>query len=214
MGRIDLFLRSTVGHKSGSEKNPQLMYLSCRDGGCRCFLWLNHRKQRRRVNGEEWSSSSNPPSAKRECLAAQMRGVESSWRLTSKGFMMCDNGYNTLSTPGIFEGLRYRPWMHGAWEEYQGASTPEERRQVLLLAYALYEGEDGHHSERKKERKKERKVLRELREHWLEGKPKMWCSSVFTADEMERLNQTRRSRQEPMSEQERAWWQRRSDGAV
>ena len=42
----------------------------------------------------------------------------------------------------------------------------------------------------------------------------MWCSSVFTADEMERLNQTRRSRQEPMSEQERAWWQRRSDGAV
>ena len=57
--------------------------------------------------------------------------------------------------------------MHGAWEEYQGASTPEARRQVLLLAYARYEREDGHHPESPR-------VLRDLREHWLEGKPKVW----------------------------------------
>lgn len=37
----------------------------------------------------------------------------------------------------------------------------------------------------------------------------MWRGSVFTADEMERLNQIRQSLLEPMSEQERAWWQRR-----
>ena len=46
--------------KSGSEKNPQSMYLACRDGSCRCFLWLNlplSGKMRRRVHGEEWSSS-------------------------------------------------------------------------------------------------------------------------------------------------------------
>ena len=150
--------------KSGSEKNPQRMYLACRDGGFRCFLWLNlllSGKMRRRVNGDEWSSSL--PSAKRECLAARLRGVD---RSTTKGFMMCDNGYNTLCSPDIFEGMRYRPWMHGAWEEYQGASTPEARRQVLLLAYARYEGEDGHHPESPR-------VLRELREHWMEGKPKV-----------------------------------------
>jgi len=92
--------------KSGSEKNPQRMYLACRDGSCRCFLWLNlplSGKMRRRVDGEEWSSS-HLPSAKRECLAARLRGVDGGWRSTSKGFMMCDNGYNTLCSPGIFEG--------------------------------------------------------------------------------------------------------------
>ena len=163
--------------KSGSEKNPQRMYLACRDGSCRCFLWLNlplSGKMRRRVRGEDWSGSSHLPRAKRDCLAARMRGVDGS---TTKGFMMCDNGYNTLTSPGLFEGLRYRPWMHGAWEEYQGASTPDARRQVLLLAYARYEGEDGHHPESPR-------VLRELREHWLEGKPKVWHGSVFTADEL------------------------------
>ena len=66
---------------------------------------------------------------------------------THKQFMMCDNGYNTLSTPSVFEGMRYRPWIHGAWEEYQGTSMPDTRRQVLLLAYARYKGEDGHHPE-------------------------------------------------------------------
>ena len=67
---------------------------------------------RRRVDGEEWTTSSNLPRAKREFLAARLRGVDAS---TSKEFMMCDNGYNTLSTPTIFEGMRYRTWMHGAW---------------------------------------------------------------------------------------------------
>jgi len=108
------------------------MYLACRDGSCRCFLWLNHPlsgKMRRRVDGEEWSSSF--PRVKRECLAVRIPGVDGGWRSNSKGFMMCNNGYNTLCSPGIFEGLRYRPWMHGAWEEYQETGAPEERRQVL-----------------------------------------------------------------------------------
>ena len=79
--------------KSVSEKKPQPMYLACREGGCRCFLWLKlplSGKMRRRVNGEEWSSSL--PSAKRGCLAARMRSVDSGWRSTTEGFMMCDNG--------------------------------------------------------------------------------------------------------------------------
>ena len=104
------------------------MYLACRDGSCRCFLWLNlplSGKMRRRVRGEDWSGSSSLPRAKRDCFAARLRGVDGS---ATKGFMMCDNGYNTLTSPGLFEGLRYRPWMHGAWEEYRGASTPEARR--------------------------------------------------------------------------------------
>ena len=89
--------------KSGSEKNPQRMYLVCRNGGCRCFLWLNlplSGKMRRRVDGDEWRSDSLP-GAKRESLAARLQGVH---RSTTKRFM-CDNGYNTLCSPGIFEGM-------------------------------------------------------------------------------------------------------------
>ena len=64
--------------KSGSEKNPQRMYLACRDGDCRCFLWLNlplSGKMRRRVDGDKWNSDSLPR-AKRECLAVRLRGVD------------------------------------------------------------------------------------------------------------------------------------------
>ena len=75
-------------------------------------------------------------------------------------------------------------------------SRSQHARGTLLLAYAQYEGEDGHHPESPR-------VLRELREHWMEGKPKVWRGSVFTDDEMERLNQIRQSRLEP----ERPWWQ-------
>ena len=80
--------------KSGSEKNPQRMYLACRDGGCGGFLWLNlplSGKMRRRIDGEEWTTSSSRhlPRAKRDCLAARLRGVDMS---TTKEFMMCDNG--------------------------------------------------------------------------------------------------------------------------
>ena len=67
---------------------------------------------------------------------------------------------------------------------------------VLLLAYARYEGEDGHHPESPR-------VLRDLREHWLERKPKVWRVSVFTDDELERLNC--QSRLDP------AWWPPRRD---
>ena len=46
------------------------------------------------------------------------RGVEppslGKWRDMSKEFMMWDNGYNTLMSKTIFDGLMYRVWMHRA----------------------------------------------------------------------------------------------------
>ena len=29
-----------------------------------------------------------------------------------EGFEMCDNRFNSLGSPNIFHGLRYREWMH------------------------------------------------------------------------------------------------------
>ena len=198
MGRVDVFLRSTVviaQERVGEESSTHVLELS--RWKLPLFPVVEPPVVRQDASSRRRGGVESPlPRAKRDCLAARMRGVSS----THKQFMMCDNGYNTLSTPGVFEGLRYRPWMHGTWEEYQGASTPDARRQVLLLAYARYEGEDSHHP-------KSPRVLRELRKHWLEGKPKVWRGSVFTADELERLNEIRQSRLDP----ECPWWQPRRD---
>ena len=85
-------------------------------------------------------------------------------RHTSKydeGFEMCDNGCNSLGSPNIFHGLRYREWMHEVWESYKfyvqkmkeasrddpDATLCLEKDDVLRQAYYKYAREDGHHSE-------------------------------------------------------------------
>ena len=32
---------------------------------------------------------------------------------------MCDTGFNSLGSPNIFHGLRYREWMREVWESYK-----------------------------------------------------------------------------------------------
>ena len=32
---------------------------------------------------------------------------------------MCHNGFNSLGSPNIFHGLRYREWMPKVWELYK-----------------------------------------------------------------------------------------------
>ena len=34
-------------------------------------------------------------------------------------FLMCDNGFKSLGSPKIFDGLRYRRWMREVWESYK-----------------------------------------------------------------------------------------------
>ena len=36
-----------------------------------------------------------------------------------EGFLMCDTGFNSLGSPNIFHGLRYREWMREVWESYK-----------------------------------------------------------------------------------------------
>ena len=40
-------------------------------------------------------------------------------RKYDEGFEMCDNVFNSLESPNIFQGLRYREWMHKVWELYK-----------------------------------------------------------------------------------------------
>ena len=74
---------------------------------------------------------------------------------------MCDNGFNSLGSPNIFHGLRYREWMHEVWESYKfyvqkmkedsrddpHATLCLEKDDVLRQAYYKYAREDGHRPE-------------------------------------------------------------------
>ena len=74
------------------------------------------------------------------------------------GFVMCDNGLNTLGAPKIFHGLRYREWMKEVWTSYQfyvqrmkedplEQTLSLDQRDELVSAYNKYALEDGHHPE-------------------------------------------------------------------
>ena len=74
---------------------------------------------------------------------------------------MCDNGFNSLGSPYIFNGLRYRKWMHEVWESYKfyvqkmkkdsrdepDATLCLEKDDLLRQAYYKYATEEGHLSE-------------------------------------------------------------------
>ena len=80
-------------------------------------------------------------------------------RKSDEGLEICDNGFNSLGSPNIFHGLRYREWMHEVWESYKfyvqkmkedsrddpDATLCLEKDDVLRQAYYKYAREDGHH---------------------------------------------------------------------
>ena len=82
-------------------------------------------------------------------------------RKYGEGFLMCDNGFNSLGSPYIFNGLRYRKWMHEVWESYKfyvqkmkkdsrdepDATLCLEKDDLLRQAYYKYATEEGHLSE-------------------------------------------------------------------
>ena len=98
-------------------------------------------------------------------------------RKCDEGFEMCDNGFNSLGSPNIFHGLRYREWMHEVWESYKfyvqkmkedsrddpDATLCLEKDDVRSQASYKYAREDGHHPE-------SYRVLKVLYERHIEGK--------------------------------------------
>ena len=91
-----------------------------------------------------------------------------------EGFEMCENGVNSLTSPKILHGLRYRTWMDEVWESYRRhiqnmTKDPQDPlirldgEFVLLRAYYKYAKEEGHHPE-------SRRVLKDLYERHVQGK--------------------------------------------
>ena len=111
-----------------------------------------------------------------------------------KEFLMSDNGFNSLGSPNIFHGLRYREWMHEVWESYEfyvqkmeeysrddpDATLCLEKDDVLRQAYYKYAREDGHHPE-------SYRVLKVLYERHIEGKHVPFQRYVITPEEREEI---------------------------
>ena len=107
---------------------------------------------------------------------------------------MCDNGFNSLGSPNIFHGLRYREWMREVWESYKfyvqkmkedSSDDPDptlnlEKDDALRQPYYNYAREDGHHPG-------SYRVLKPLYERHIEGKHVPFQLYVITPEEREEI---------------------------
>ena len=107
---------------------------------------------------------------------------------------MCDNGFNSLGSPNIFHGLRYREWMREVWKTYKfyvqkmkedSSDDPHptlslEKEDVLRQPYYNYAREDGHHPG-------SYRVLKALYERHIEGKHVPFQLYVITPEEREEI---------------------------
>ena len=101
---------------------------------------------------------------------------------------MCDNGFNSLGSPNIFHGLRYRAWIHEVWESYtrDGLSrrprcytlSRERRRAASGVLQVRKEGRASTESYR---------VLKVLYERHIEGKHVPFQLYVITPEEREEI---------------------------
>ena len=111
-----------------------------------------------------------------------------------RAILMGDNGFNSLGSPNIFHGFRYREWLHVVWELYKfhvqkmkedSRDNPDatlclEKDDVLRQAYYKYAREDGHHPENYR-------VLKDLYERHTESKQVPFQRYVITPEEREEI---------------------------
>ena len=50
---------------------------------------------------------------------------------------MSDNGFNSLGSPNIFHGLRYREWMHKVWELYKKLYVQKKKTLQIIQTLNL-----------------------------------------------------------------------------
>ena len=118
--------------KSKQPWSQDRMFLTCYKKECGFFLWMDQpishgikdrlsyspqpRVTRLQPYGEiKEMFEKHRQEAKQKAFIQHQRHT----RKCDEGFEMCDNGFNSLGSPNIFHGLRYREWMHEVWESYK-----------------------------------------------------------------------------------------------
>ena len=160
--------------KSKQPWSQDRMFLTCYKKECGFFLWidqpishgikdrLSYSPQPRVTRFQPYGEikemfEKHSQEAKQKAFIQHQRHT----RKCDEGFEMCDNGFNSLGSPNILHGLRYREWMHEVWESYKfyvqkmkedsrddpDATLCLEKDDVLSQAYYKYAREDGHHPE-------------------------------------------------------------------
>ena len=166
------------------------MFLTCYKKECGFFLWIDQPishdiKEQLSYSPHSRVTRSQPYGEIKEMFKT---------RKYDEGFEMSDNGFNSLGSPNIFHGLRYREWMHEVWESYEfyvqkmeeysrddpDATLCLEKDDVLRQAYYKYAREDGHHPE-------SYRVLKVLYERHIEGKHVPFQRYVITPEEREEI---------------------------
>ena len=193
--------------KSKQPWSQNRVFLICYKKECNVFIWIDQSishgiKESLSYSPQPKVARFHPYGKIKEMFEKHRQGAKQKafiqhHRHTCKydeGFKMCDNGFNSLGSPNIFHGLRYREWMHKVWELYKKLyvqkkeDSPDhpdpkpslEKKDVLRQAYYKYARKDGHHPE-------SYWVLKTLYERHIEGKHLPFQSHVIPPKNLKRL---------------------------
>ena len=127
-----IVLTSLHWEKSKQPWSKDRMFLTCYQKECNFFIWID---QPISHGIKEQLSYSPQPQLARFHPCGGIKETFKKWRQDAKqkafvqhqhhtredegGFLMCDNGFNSLWSPTIFRRLRYRKWMPEVWESYK-----------------------------------------------------------------------------------------------
>ena len=107
------------------------MFLTCYKKGCNFFMWIDQAishgiKEQLSYSPQPQVARFHPYEEVKEMLRNDTKRLNKKHlfntsvihaKMTSG--LMCDNGFNSLRSPNIFHGLRYREWMREVWESYK-----------------------------------------------------------------------------------------------
>ena len=193
--------------KSKQPWSQDRMFLTCHKKECNFFMWIDQPishaiKGRLSYSPQPRFTRFHPYREIKEMFENHRQEVKQKGliqrqrhaRKYDEGFLMCDNGFNSLGSPKIFHGLRYRKWMDEVWESYKfyvqkmkedSRDDPDpslclDKDDLLRQAYFKYASDDGHHPE-------SFRVLKVLYERHIEGKHVPFEGYVISPEEHEEI---------------------------
>ena len=180
------------------------MFLTCYKKRCNFFMWIDQAishgiKEQLSYSPQPQVARFHPYEEVKEMLRNDTKKLNKKHLFNTSVIhakmmngLMCDNGFNSLGSPNIFHGLRYREWMREVWESYKfyvqtmkedSSDDPHptlslEKDDVLRQPYYNYAREDRHHPG-------SYRVLKTLYERHIEGKHVPFQLYVITPEEHE-----------------------------
>ena len=120
------------------------MFLTCYKKRCNFFMWIDQAishgiKEQLSYSPQPQVARFHPYEEVKEMLRNDTKKLNKKHLFNTSVIhakmmngLMCDNGFNSLGSPNIFHGLRYREWMREVWESYKFyVQKMKETRQMI-----------------------------------------------------------------------------------